>query len=145
MTIQTSEAFEVIGLSEIVQNTDPVKIGALWARFQSQDVRGALGEAASAELYSVYHDYSGGFLDPYRVTLGYRVPQGTAIPEGFHSAQVPAQKYEVLPTQGPQPQSLIAQWQSIWQKDIPRAFQADFDLYDTQDPTKITVYLGLSA
>lgn len=138
------ESFIVLGLSDRVRNDDPAAIGALWDRFRSSDIRARLGSSASQEVYCVYHDYDGGFTDPYRMTIGYRVPDSTPRTDGLYSASIPGQRLAVFEASGPQPQTLISQWQSIWQGKLDRAYVADFDVYDAQLPDRVAVHVGLS-
>ncbi|MCX7560946.1 effector binding domain-containing protein [Sulfitobacter sp. F26204] len=136
------EGFTVIGLSKVVRNDDPAAIGALWEAFHSSDVRRTVGADASEDIYCVYHDYEGGFMDPYRMTIGYRASSADA-PEGLHSAEVPKQSVVTYEVKGPQPESLISQWQAIWTGDLNRSYLADYDVYDATDPETVSVRVGV--
>ena len=135
--------FTVIGLTGRFRNDDPASIGAFWGLFHSSDVRGRVGDGASAEIYCVYHDYEGGVMDPYRMTIGYRVPAGTAVGEGLASVAIPAQKIIAHDARGPQPMSVVKQWQAIWGGDLKRAFAADYDIHDADDPEAVSVMVGV--
>lgn len=140
--VNEQEGFTVVGLSKVVKNDDPSAIGVLWEAFHSNDIRTKVGADASENVYCVYHDYEGGFMDPYRMTIGYRT-SSAEVPEGLHRAVVPRQsvvKYEV---KGPQPQSLISQWQAIWNGDLSRSYLADYDVYDAADPEAVSVKVGV--
>lgn len=137
--------FVVLGLSDRVRNDTPAAIGALWERFWSEDLRARIGPEAGRAIHCVYHEYEGDFSAPYRMTIGYRVPAALPTPEGLHRAEVPGQVYAVFPVEGPQPQTLIAQWQAIWGGDLRRNYRADFDLYDADHPGRITVHVGVAA
>jgi len=139
--MQEEEGFTVIGLSKVVRNDDPVAIGAFWETFHSSDVRTKAGAVAS-EVYCVYHDYEGGFMDPYRMTIGYRASSADA-PEGLHRADVPRQLITTFEVKGPQPQSLISQRQAIWGGDLNRSYIADYDVYDAYDPETVSVKVGV--
>jgi predicted transcriptional regulator YdeE len=139
---QDEDGFKVVGLSKVVRNDDPAIIGALWEVFRSSDVRTRIGADASKEVYCVYHDYEGGFMDPYRMTIRYRAPT-TDAPEGFHCAEIPKQSVMVYDVKGPQPQSLIAQWQSIWNGELNRTYLADYDVYDADEPEAVSVRVGV--
>lgn len=140
--LQEEEGFCVVGVSKLVRNDDPAGIGALWEAFHSDDVRTKIGAEASKEVYCVYNDYEGGFMDPYCMTIGYRAPSANA-PEGLHRAEVPKQSVLVYDVKGPQPQSLIAQWQDIWNADLNRSYLADYDVYDADDPEAVSVRVGV--
>lgn len=142
--MQEEEGFSVIGLSKMVRNDDPAAIGALWETFHSIDVRTMVGADAYDEIYCVYHDYEGGFADPYRMTIGYRASLAE-VPEGLHRADVPKQSVVTYKVEGPQPQSLISQWQAIWNGDLNRSYLADFDVYDAVDPEAVCVKVGVQS
>lgn len=136
------EGFTVVGLSKVVRNDDPAAIGALWEAFYSNDVHTKVGSDKSKEVYCVYHDYEGGFMDPYRMTIGYRV-SATKAPEGLYRVEIPRQSIVRHEVKGPQPQSLIAQWQAIWNGELNRSYIADYDVHDAIDPEAVSVNVGL--
>lgn len=142
MSQMQEEGFAVVGLSKVVRNDDPAAIGALWEAFHASDVRTKVGADASEDVFCVYHDYEGGFMDPYRMTIGYRASL-TDAPEGLHIAEVPRQPIVTYQVKGPQPQSLISQWQAIWRGDLDRSYLADYDIYDAADPEAVSVKVGV--
>jgi len=83
-------------------------------------------------------------MDPYQMTIGYRVAPDTAIPEGLRQVTIPAQKLAVFQAEGAQPQTLVAQWQAIWNGDLNRAYAADFDVYDANRKDRVVVHVGIS-
>lgn len=140
--IQEEEGFTVVGLSKVVRNDDPAAIATLWQDFHASDIRTKIGADASEDVYCVYHDYQGGFMEPYRMTIGYRTSPANAQ-EGLHSAYVPKQSVITYKVIGPQPQSLISQWQAIWAGDLNRSYLADYDIYDATDPEAVKVRVGV--
>jgi len=44
-------------------------------------------------------------------------------------------------------QAVAMAWQEIWQMDLPRTFQCDFEEYqdDSMDNAEIHIYVGLKA
>lgn len=144
MQIKPHEGFSVVGLSERVRNDDPAAIGALWEAFHARNIRDEIGTEALNEVYCVYHGYDGGFLDPYRMTIGFRVPESLETPADLYRVKVPEQTFAVFMAEGPQPQTLISEWQAIWNGDHNRAYLADFDVYDANNPELVTVFVGLA-
>lgn len=140
--VQEEEGFTVVGLSKVVRNDDPAAIGALWEAFHASDVRKTVGVDAAEEVYCVYHDYEGGFMESYRMTIGYRA-SSSGLPEGLHRADVPRQPVVTYEVKGPQPQSLISQWQVIWGSGLDRSYLADYDIYDAADPETVNVKVGV--
>lgn len=140
--VQEEEGFTVVGLSKVVRNDDPAAIGALWTAFHSLNIRKKVGADASEDVYCVYHDYEGGFMDPYRMTIGYRTSSADA-PDGLHRVDVPGQSVVTHEVKGQQPQALISQWQAIWNGDLNRSYVADYDVYDATDPEAVGVKVGV--
>lgn len=136
--------FVLAGLSACVRNDDPAAIGALWEAFRGRDVRTEIDAEASPQIYCVYHDYEGGVSEPYRMTIGFRVPHAAKIPDSLYRVNVPDQTFVTYRTEGPQPQTLIAQWQAIWEGELNRAYVADYDVYDADNPDCVTVHVGVA-
>lgn len=139
------ESFEVVGLSKRVTNDDPASIGDLWETFRNSDLRSKVGDTASREVYCVYHDYDGGFAEPFCMTIGYRVSTRTKAPNDAHRVEIPAQYVVPFAANGPQPQTLISRWQTIWQSELSRAYVADYDVYDADNPDLVTVFVGVTS
>lgn len=110
----------------------------------ASNIRTKIGVDTSEDVYCVYHDYEDGFMDPYRMTIGYRASL-TDAPEGLHIAEVPRQSVVTYEVKGPQPQSLISQWQAIWNGDLNRSYLADYDVYDATEPEVINVRVGVQS
>ncbi|MEM9972937.1 MAG: effector binding domain-containing protein [Pseudomonadota bacterium] len=139
------DSFTVIGVSARVSNDDPAAIGALWETFHKSNVFNVLGDAAMPDVFCIYHSYEGGAADPYWMTIGFSVPAETCVPPGLAHVSVPAQNYAVFQAAGPQPSTLIKQWQAIWAGNLNRAFHADFDRYDANDAEQVSVFVGIAA
>ncbi len=101
-----------------------------------------MGADAAEDVYCVYHDYEGGFMDPYGMTIGNRSSPAD-VPEGLHRADVPRQQVVTYNVKGPQPQTLIAEWQAIWGSDLDLSYLADYDIYDANDPQTVSVRVGV--
>lgn len=125
------KAFTIAGVSVVTDNekgTDD--INALWERFFESHVGQAL-EAQKEDdvIYAVYSDYEGDHTKPYRYTIGYKLKNTDGIPAELQSIQVEEAEYAMLSAQGPQPQALIDSWKAIWQGELDRRFQTDFEIY----------------
>lgn len=144
MKEQVGGGFVVAGASGRVRNDDPAAIAALWDRFRAGDWAARLGHMASRDVYCVYHDYEGGFADPYQMTIGYRISMTSRNPDGVHRVEVPEQVVAVFRAEGPQPQTLIEQWQAIWAGDLSRTYRADYDIYDADRPEHVGVHVGVA-
>jgi predicted transcriptional regulator YdeE len=145
MSQKIHDGFAVVGLSARVRNDEPSQIVALWEQFYQSGLRERVSNTTSADIYCVYHSYEGDHSDPFDMTIGYRVPIGAVCPEDLSCVEVPPQTVAIFEAIGTQPQTLISQWQAIWQSALDRAFIADFDIYDADRQDRVTVNVGLRA
>jgi predicted transcriptional regulator YdeE len=138
-----TDGFLVAGVSARVRNDDPASIGRLWEQFRVQNVAAQISTKLSGDIHCVYHAYEGDHRDPFHMTIGFKVPAGSAIPSGLGTAHVPAQRLTIYDASGQQPAALITTWMKIWDSRIARSFLADFDLYDCGNPERVTVHVGI--
>jgi len=123
--------FDVAGVSAKITGPESAaeEINALWQSFFEQNIGQALEEMRMDDvIYALYSDYEGDHTKPYRLTIGYKV-EGKAIPEGYHMAKATGGDYAMLAAQGQQPQSLIETWEAVWQSDLDRTYDTDFEVY----------------
>ncbi|MCO5066969.1 MAG: GyrI-like domain-containing protein [Rhizobiaceae bacterium] len=139
------EGFDVIGLSARVSNDEPSGIAALWSQFYQSGQRERVPGAVGSNVYCVYHGYEGDHSAPFTMTIGYRVSDGAACPEGLSRVTIPPQTVAVFEVVGAQPGALISQWQAIWRSDLDRAFVADFDTHDAENQDRVTVSVGVKS
>ena len=139
-----TDAFVVQGVSNEVRNDDPGSIGAVWAEFQKMELPGKLIRVLSEDVVCVYHDYRGTHVDPYRMTVGFRVPMDAVDVVGLSKVTVPAQTMQIFDVTGPQPETLVSQWKSIWDLPIHRSYVADYDIYDSTNPDRAIVHVGIA-
>lgn len=126
------DGFTVIGVSTITSNKDgqaSEAINALWERVFAESLGQKVPTKENDVLYAVYSDYEGDHEAPYRITIGYRVPEGTAPANDLHSVHVHPGDYGILSAQGQQPKALIESWEAIWSSDLDRAYTTDFEVY----------------
>lgn len=150
--LERIEAFTVRGISALIDNRDDraaEQINMLWQSFFEQQVAQRMPERANDVIYAVYSDYQGDHTQPYRLTIGYVVNDGT-IPGGeaeLHAVQVRTGRYATLAACGAQPQSLIETWVAVWESDLDRAFGTDFEVYGPrffkEGVHEVLVYIGL--
>ena len=139
-----TEAFVVQGVSGEVRNDDQASIVALWGEFQKMDLHTALTKTLSNDVICVYHDYRGTHVDPYRMTIGLRVPPDAGDVAGLSKVTVPAQMMKTFEANGPQPDTIVAQWRAIWNLPLNRTYVADYDVYDSVTPDRVTIYVGIA-
>ncbi len=153
--LETVEAFDVCGLSAVISNEDDQavdQINMLWQRFFSESVAMKVPERKNDVIYAVYSEYQGDHTKPYRLTIGYKlredeVEAAAAGIEDFRQVRVKGGEYAGLSAQGQQPQALIETWTAVWESDLDRKFETDFELYGPRffedGVHEVLVYIGL--
>jgi predicted transcriptional regulator YdeE len=124
--------FTIIGLTVRTTNQDGQSqhdISNLYSNFFSNHIADKIPGKISSDLICAYTEYESDMNGPYTVLLGYKVSDTENIPEGLHSIIVPAMNYQVYTSPDARPETVVQTWIQIWQSDIPRAYQTDFDVY----------------
>lgn len=124
-------AFDVVGLSAKISGheTGSEEINALWQSFFEQETVHHIPNRLDDVIYAVYSDYEGDHTKPYRLTIGYKVKGDPAPAEHLRHVQVKAAHYAMMSAAGEQPKALIDVWTAIWQSDLDRVFETDFEVY----------------
>ena len=143
--------FDVVGVSIITNNQKGAEdINALWETFFTTKVGQKVSNKTDDMIYAVYSDYVGDHEQPYRLTIGYRVPEApseSTVAEGLHRVCVVDQSYAVLSATGKQPQALIETWTAIWSSDLERSYATDFELYGPrffeEGVNEVLVHIGV--
>lgn len=131
------EAFDVIGLSSRISGNEAAseEINALWQNFFETQLAHRLPNRLDDVIYAVYSDYEGDHTKPYRLTIGYRMKESephAVVPEDACLVRVARGDYAMMSAGGEQPKALIETWQAIWQSDLDRCFETDFEVYGTR-------------
>lgn len=146
-TLISQEPFTVIGMSERIDPSQPEAIGQHWENFRNQDIKSSLDKRFNDDVWAVYYQYEGDHTQPYRMLLGYRVPDGTPIPEGLAACKVPESYYALYIAQGPMPACIEDTWNTVYKADLDRTYKADFEVYGrfAQDPkdVEVPIYVGI--
>ena len=128
--LQDIEAFEVVGVSIMTSNeTASEDINALWEKFFKDSIGQSVDNRIDDVIYAVYSDYEGDHTKPYRFTIGYKVGGESNLGGSLHHVQVNAAPYAMMSAAGEQPKALIETWTAIWQSDLDRRFDTDFEVY----------------
>jgi len=151
-------AFSVIGISVRTSNaketTSDGIIGKQWQKFFQEGVLQQITNKVDSNIYAVYSDYASDKNGEYSLTIGARVPDGSAVPTGLVLKTVHAGSYAVVTSdQGPVAKVVVAAWQSVWEMEDKhalggaRAYQTDYEFYgqhaaNPQD-SEVDLYIGL--
>lgn len=138
-----------VGISARTNNTDPdmgAVIGGLWKRFYSEGIYARIPDKVNAKALGIYTDYAGDEKSDYTTVVACET---SAEPDGkeFCICKIPAGPYAKFVIHGDMVQAVGAAWQEIWQMNLPRTFQCDFEEYqdDSMDHAEIHIYVGLKA
>lgn len=145
------EGFRVIGLATRTINgkgKSDQDIPSLWNKFMQEEPGKQLPEKLSDEIYCVYYEYEGDYLQPYTVLIGYKVPAETILPKGMSACDIPKSNYSVFKAEGDLTGIAVYNtWISIWESPIKRTYKADFEVYGSEaiDPKngKINIFVGI--
>ena len=128
--LEKIDGFSVVGLSMITSNeTASEEINALWQNFFEQSVGQDVPNRVDDVIYAVYSDYEGDHTKPYRLTIGYKIEGAAQMKDYLYHVEVQGADYAMMGAIGEQPKALIETWTAVWQSDLNRKFETDFEVY----------------
>ncbi len=104
--------------------------GMLWQKFEDQDVASKIPSKKSHAVYAVYHNYEGDHTQPFSYFIGCPVEDDASVPQGLDVLTLPGGFFQKFVAKGKIPDSIAATWRQIWESTVPRAYTADFEVYD---------------
>lgn len=131
--------------------TEPMKAGSreipqLWERFEREEIAVQIPQKKSEEVIALYCDYEGDHTQPYTLVIGCPIESVGEIPEGMVVKKAPAASYAVFPVRGAFPQSLMAVWKQVWELELPRSYQGDYEVYGEKfsESAELEVFIALT-
>jgi predicted transcriptional regulator YdeE len=151
MEKQQLTSFFVIGITVRTSNQNgqaAQDIPALWQRFYSENVSEQIKGSITNDVYSVYTEYDGDYMQPYTTLIGHRVENLDYIPDGMRGIIIAGGEFAKWQVKGDLSKGLVFNaWTEIWNTDLQRAYQADFEVYNAaaDDPRDVEaeIYVGL--
>lgn len=145
--IVTLEEKIAVGISARTNNADPdmgAVIGGLWERFYSRGIYASIPGKENGKAMGIYTDFAGDERSDYTVVVACEAseePKG----ETYTVCRIPAGPYAKFVVHGDMVKAVAAAWQEIWQMELPRSFQCDFEEYqnDSMEHGEIHIYVGL--
>lgn len=124
-------AFDVVGISAMITDNENAsdEINKLWERFFKDSIGQSVDNRVDDVIYAVYSDYEGDHTKPYRLTIGYKIKGEPTLNGSLHHVQVKEADYAMMSAAGEQPKALIETWTAVWQSDLDRKFETDFEVY----------------
>jgi len=107
-----------------------VDCGNLWQKFEKENYPGKIPNKLSEDIVAVYHQYDGDHTHPFSYFIGCKVANGTITPEGLDTLVISKGLFQKIIASGKMPDCVASSWNEIWNSDIPRAYQADYEVYD---------------
>ncbi|MBW8685226.1 GyrI-like domain-containing protein [Chitinophaga sp. B61] len=151
MNKETIKQFYVIGIQVRTTNENgqaTKDIPALWNRFFTEGISANIPDKTDDALYCIYTDYEKDHTRPYTTVLGCKVSTLEVIPEGMVGITINDATYDKYVAKGNIMQgSVFNTWTTIWNSEIPRAFTADFEVYDERakdmENAEVNIFIAL--
>jgi predicted transcriptional regulator YdeE len=129
------EEFKLLGLALKTKTTNEngqsaIDCGNLWQKFETENLAGKIPGKLSNEIYAVYDNYEGDYTKPFSYFIGCKVKTDAEVAPGMNSLTIPGGPYQKFIAKGIMPDCVANLWKEIWTTDIPRAYRADFEIYD---------------
>lgn len=154
LVMQTTqiESFTVVGMSFRMKNDADAstKFSAAWQSFMTSGLKAQIPNKVDDVIYALYTNYESDHLGPYDMILGYKVQGNADLPLGSVAHTVPSNSYSIFTAQGDMTQgALYEAWLKVWQSDVPRLYQTDFELHDerTMNPKNgiVDIYVSVAS
>lgn len=145
------EAFHLIGISVRTSNQNSraaQDIPALWQRFMSEQTIARIPNKVDNTIYCAYTEYEGDHMKPYTTLIGCKVSSLDDIPADMKGISISSANYQHYNPKGNLSEGVVYhQWLQIWEEDLPRIYETDFEVYGekAQDPTsaEVDIYVGI--
>jgi predicted transcriptional regulator YdeE len=133
MDTQKINTFSIIGIAVRTTNENNQSgkdIPALWDKFMAESAIEKIPNKLDNTLYCIYTDYESDYTKPYTTILGCKVANADNIPEGMVGKNFDGGNYTKYTVKGNLMQGVVFnEWVKIWDRDIARAYTADFEVY----------------
>ncbi len=145
--IVTLEEKIAAGVSARTNNNSPdmgAVIGGLWNRFYKEGIWGSVPGKVNEKALGIYTDYAGDENADYTVLAACETAEEPEKTK-YAVCRIPAGRYAKFVIHGDMVQAVAAAWQEIWQMNLPRSFQCDFEEYqdESMENAEIHIYVGL--
>ena len=135
MNKEKKDEFKLIGLkldnkTTNVKEQSNMDCGNLWQKFENENFAERIQGKLSSEIYAVYYNYEGDYTKPFSYFIGCKVKNDTELLQGMDSLVIPVGNYSKVVASGKMPDCIHNSWKVIWNSDIARTYQFDFECYD---------------
>jgi len=149
-------AFIVIGLKTNTTNAnesnpETALIPGLWQQFFSENIESQIPNITDANtILGVYWDYEGENEKSYNLLAGREVSSLQDIPVEMTGIKVPESDYLVFSEEGDMPSVIYSLWDSVQgyfseNKNILRKYSYDFECYNTNNSSRVDIYISVKS
>jgi predicted transcriptional regulator YdeE len=145
------EEIKLIGLALKIKTSNEngksgTDCGILWQKFEAGNYASKIPNKLSDEILAVYHGYEGDYTRPFSYFIGCKVKSDEEVPQGMDSLKIPKGNYGKVIARGKMPDCVANAWKEIWNSNIARIYQTDFETYDerSKDWNKAEVEIFIS-
>ena len=136
-----------VGVSAKTNNLSPdagAVIGGLWQRFFNEGIYASIADKVNEKAMGIYTNYAGDEKAEYTALAACETSKQPAV-DTYAVCKIPAGRYAKFVIHGDMVQAVAAAWLEIWEMDLPRSFECDFEEYqdDKMDNAEIHIYVGL--
>ncbi|MEO7522649.1 MAG: GyrI-like domain-containing protein [Ferruginibacter sp.] len=119
----------------------------LWDQFvHDKHIESIIGKV-NDNIFGVYCKYEGNSSKPFSYFVGCEVEKDATIPHGLQSIIIPEGVYFKIQAKGKMPDCVKGAWQEIWEANLPRTYQTDFEVYDERskdwNEAEVDIYLSV--
>ena len=107
------DGFQVAGYTirtTPTEGKDMQDIGALWQRFEQEQLFKQIPHKLNHDILAIYYDYVSDHRSPYSYMIGVKVTHAEELPTGITSLTIPASQYALFTAKGHFPQCLVETW-----------------------------------
>ena len=146
--IVTLQEKTVVGKSIMTTNENGqsmTDIGGMWQQFIGGDVLSTIQNKTDGKGIGLYTDYEGDATKPYRFMCCVEVSQSGNTE--LETRTISGGKYAKFTVKGNVMTAVGEAWEKIWNMDLDRKFDCDFELYhydsEDMDNQTIDIYISL--
>lgn len=140
----------VAGIRIRTSNSSPSMtedIGEAWQRFYAQGIYGSIPNKINGKAIGLYTNYESGAAGKYDLLVCCEVSSTENLPDGLETKVIPAGKYAKFTVRGNM-EAIGACWEEIWQTNLDRKFDCDFEEYqecDDMENMEVYTYISLNS
>ena len=152
MNATAIEEFTLTGLALKTKTTNAngqsaIDCGSLWQEFEKGNYADKIPGKLDSDIVAVYHRYDGDHTQPFSYFIGCRVVARFPAPPGMDTLIIAKGTYQKFIAKGKMPDCVANAWREIWNTNIPRAYIADFEVYNEASKdwnnAVVEIFIGL--